>query len=349
MPNLKPKNLRAIVIRAVSALSLLPAIILWQASSAPAQNEQGPTTATYSASGHIVDAGTLQAVAGVRFVYGEVSNTARDGGFIHFSIRPSDSRGEFHLDHLKPGKYAVYVAASLTHTDLYSDPVFFTIGESDVTDLEVRVRQGSTLSGTVLPEGLLTQETLSKLKLIAAVPSIGTLRAGITMQSTVAENGSFQISGLRPGILRLNLNTADVPELKGLSIARVERDGVEQKQDIEIKQGESIVGVRVFVRQGAGVIRGHVNVEGGALPVGARLLVSLGRDGSATGYIEVDPNGQFKVEGLAAGTYDIVLNVYPPLPQPRVPIMPPVGQKVTVADYVDSDVAFTIDVRHKLK
>ena len=131
--------------------------------------------------------------------------------------------------------------------------------------------------------------------------------------------------------------------LNGLSILRIERGGVEQKQGIEIKPGEDIADLQIFIADGTGVIRGKVKIEGDALPDGARMLASItNKLRFSNGYAQVDTDGNFAISGLAAGTYEITLNTYYPAPHQGVRLLPTLKQVVKVSDAGESQVLFTI-------
>lgn len=301
--------------------------------------------ATYSVSGRVFDAVTGQPIAGIRFVYGRPAETANNGGFTNFAFGRTNEVGEFSLKDLKPAHYVLYVASSLNQNDQYSDPVAFDLVDTDVANLEVPVRHGSRLSGFVVPAGVTNPAALSALssvKVLAAVPGIGNLRVGIVNFSAIGPDGSFQFVGLRPGKAIINLK-ADSEGLNGLSIMRIERGGVEQKQGIEIKAGEDIADLQVFIADGTGVVRGQVEIEGGTLPAGARILASItNKLRFSNGYAQVDPEGKFVISGLAAGTYEITLNTYRPPPHQGVRMLPTLKQSVKVSDVGDSPVLFTI-------
>src|ERR1051325_7083957 len=136
-------------------------------------NPPSQSAAMYSASGRVIDAVTAQAIAGAHFVYGQPANDTNNGGFVTFDIGQTNSSGEFSLQHLKPGHYALYLSSGLDRSsDLYSDVLTFDICDADVTNLEVQARHGSKLSGFVVPAGVTSATTftgLSSVKVVAAV------------------------------------------------------------------------------------------------------------------------------------------------------------------------------------
>src|SRR5215470_16178260 len=138
---------------------------------------------TFSALGRVIDAVTGQPIAEAHFVYGQPANSTNNGGFLNYAIAQANNLGEFRLDHLNPGHYALYISASVDRSDLYSDVVNFDIVDADISNLEVQARHGSKLSGFVVPAGVTNAATLSRLasvKVVAAVPCIGNLRIGIS-------------------------------------------------------------------------------------------------------------------------------------------------------------------------
>ena len=299
----------------------------------------------YSATGRVIDAVTAQPIAKARFVYGQPVNSIDNGGFKNFKIGLTDSAGEFKLPRLKPGHYALYISASVDRSDLYSDVLGFDVVDADLANLEVQARHGSKLSGFVVPAGVTNGASLAALsavKVVAAVPSIGTLRVGIANVTNISPDGSFQFTGLRPGKALINLK-ADNEILNGLSILRLERNGAELNQGIEIKPGEDIFDLRIIIADGTGVIRGQLKVEGGTLPDGARITASISNKlNFANGYANVDHDGRFVISGLAAGRYELALNVFRPAPRQNVRLVPTMRQTVIVTDANESPVIFTL-------
>ena len=305
---------------------------------------------TFSASGRVIDAVTAQPIAGAHFVYGQPADSTNNGGFVSFAIAQANNLGEFRLDHLKPGHYALYISASLDRSDLYSDVLNFDVVDADLANLEVQARHGSRLSGFVVPAGVTSSAALaglSSVKVVAAVPSIGNLRVGIANVTGISPDGSFQFTGLRPGKAFINLK-ADSESLNGLSILRIERNSGELKQGIEIKPGEDILDLRIMVADGTGVIRGQIKVEGGTLPAGVRMAASISNQlRFANGYAQVGEDRQFVISGLAAGTYDITLNAYRPPPEQTVRLLPTLKQTVKVTDANESSVVFTLNLANQ--
>jgi hypothetical protein len=326
-------------------LLILRAGLLFVSLLCANQFASGQSAEMYSVTGRVIDAVTAQPIAGAHFVYGRPANNTNNGGFLNFAIGQTDRAGEFKLQHLKPGHYALYISSSLDHSDLYSDVLTFDVVNADIANLEVQARHGSKLTGFVIPAGVTNAATMARLsavKVVAAVPSIGNLRVGIANVTTVAPDGSFQFTGLRPGRAFINLK-ADNETLNGLSILRLERNGGELKQGIEIKPGEDTLDLRVMIADGTGVIRGQVKVEGGTLPPGARMTAAISNQlRFANGYAEVDADGRFVISGLAAGQYDVTLNTYSPPPRQGVRLHPTLKQTVNVTDANESSVVFTL-------
>jgi hypothetical protein len=329
-------------IRNISTFSLIIHAALLLASLTCANASQ--SVQMYSATGRVIDSITMQPVAGVEFVYGKPGFSTNNGGFISYEIGRTNAAGEFRLQHLKPAHYVLYIM-SRDQSDLYSDVLSFDVVDADLENLEVQARHGSKLTGIVVPAGVTTATALtglSAVKIVAAVPSIGNLRLGIAKVTSISPDGSFQLAGLRPGKAFISLK-ADNEILNGLSILRMDRNSGELAQGIEIRPGEDILDLRITIADGTGVIRGQVRLEGGNLPAGARMVASISNQlRFSNGYAQVDENGRFVISGLAAGTYDLTLNVYNPPPQRGVRLLPTMKQTVKVADANESSVVFTV-------
>lgn len=315
----------------------------------------GHRAATYTASGRIVDADTGQPVPGIQFAFGPLQknqNQAYIAGMMSPGT-PTNSQGEFRLEGLEPGKYGVFISTTRpdSASGYYSDPLVFEVLDGDVTNLEIKAQRGLTLSGVVVADSITDKSALamlSNLRITANVmPAAGTVQVmpGAST-SAIGPDGSFQITGLRPGKASLYLSSVGGTNVKGFLITRIEHNGVPQAQGVEIQPGADTSGVRVFLAFGTGVIRGEVKFEGGTLPNEAAVMVMLRRDGVATrGGTQVDSRGQFVIENLAAGNYEVLVQLVNlgPLRSPFRPSMP-VKQTVTVSDGAESQVLLTLNL-----
>lgn len=267
----------------------------------------GRSESTYKASGHIVDADTGKPVSGVSYAYGSIEQGGKS--FSSFSPgRPANSRGEFQIEGVLPGRYAAFVTATEPR-DFYSDPALFEVIAGDITGLEIKVHRGSSISGVVIVEGDHPEDALR-------VPN---LRLGVHIESetlttpasvvSIPPDGSFRATGLQPG--KVSLFLATYPPPKGLSLLRVERDGVEQTQGFDIGAAEQVTGVRIVLGYGTGVIRGAITIEGGKLAQASRNYVMCRRISDNQSYsrgqppVFADARGRFNIEGLMPGEYEI--------------------------------------------
>jgi protocatechuate 3,4-dioxygenase beta subunit len=305
---------------------------------------------TYKAEGRFVSAETGRPMPGLQFAFGSImgEGAGRRVGSYGSSGQRSNASGEFVADELPPGSYAVF-AVSDEGVDWYSDTAVVEIEDADVTGLEIKIRRGSSLSGVVQIEGVKDRAAYAKLleqvPLARNVESRGDLAAPNWSRIVIAPDGSFRVGGLRPGKLRLMLGW---PPVKGLSLVRVDRENVEQRDGIDIAEGANVTGVRVLLAYGNAVIRGQVNVTGGALPQGVRMIVSARRAGAAPpGWAqmgmqpaEVDTRGRFTIEGVAAGEYELQLRLF----GPGYMNVQPLKQAVTVPEGGETPVTFALNL-----
>ena len=268
----------------------------------------GATITTYTASGRIIDGQTGQPMAnvpyGVTRYYNEHSSASTGSNSL------SNSRGEFRLENLSPGKYGVGVH-DREKGEWRANEVPFEVTDQDVTGLVVRTEKAATISGVIIIEGAddkSAREQLTKTQIGASVSNEADPRRGYGSSASAAQDGSFRLTGLGGGMASLHV----FPN-SSFRIARVERNGVIVPRNFEIKPGEQITGVRVFVNYGNASIRGSVKLASGTLPPGARFFVWVRRiseDPNSSAYWndasrQIDARGQFIIENLAPGTYEV--------------------------------------------
>ncbi len=265
----------------------------------------------YDVYGRVVNAETGQGVAQAWISYSAVSADGRGTGGGGSKGERSDKNGEFHLRGVLPGKFAL-LAEGDQDSEFYSDPVICEVNNSDVRGVEIKVRQGGSISGVVVIEGTNDPAILNKLsKIQAAVNNRSDQMRGPSRRITINPDGSFRAKGVRPGknVFAMVFN----PELQGLRMSRVERDGipVPQREGIEVGPGEQVSNVRLVYNYGILVIRGEVKIVGGTLPKNVGLYVRSSRiNMPPSNGSNIDARGQFMIENLSPGEYELSLFHY---------------------------------------
>jgi protocatechuate 3,4-dioxygenase beta subunit len=246
---------------------------------------------TYEASGRIVNAATGQAQPGIKWGY--------DGSSVATFGAKSDETGGFKISGLIPGRYSVFAGCE---GDFYSDKVEFEVTDNDVTGLEIRRNQGAGLRGKIVVEGVNDPTTLGKLSQVT-LSVMGNAPSRVDT-ARVEPDGAFYFCGLRPGNIKISAYSFQNP---GFSLLRVERDGVDLSDGIELSPGAQLTGVRVFFAHVTGVIRGQVTALNYELPHNVRLQIQARRVGSqGIPFIAMtDDRGRFTFEGLAPGDYEL--------------------------------------------
>lgn len=297
----------------------------------------GRTMQTFSVSGHVINSDTGLPVPNVR--YGLTRIIGERSEYANSSI-VSDSRGDFVVEGLLPGKYAI-AQFSDGANELRLETTGFDVVDQDVTDLAIKLAKGASILGAVIFESddKAARSKLFELQLrgfILIGPGYGN-----SFSSMIAADGSFRFTGLQNGALNLAIAEKNMPfPPKGFAISRIERDGVVVPR-LEVKDGETVTGVKVFVSYGSASLRGVISVENGELPSGARFMVrltKLGENNSVPRPPQADARGHFMIEGLPAGVYEVTAYVM------GVKQVKPVKRSVTLTDGVVTDVAITIDL-----
>jgi hypothetical protein len=300
----------------------------------------GAPMKTYAVTGRAVDATTGEPVLGVPINVGSQRGggpQGRGGGPVAGNNSSStNDKGEFRVTGLLSGRYSISVqqgglqnadSANLS-SNFYNDPANFEISDGDASGVEVKVHRGATITGVVVMEGSADPSLVSQV-MISATSRGGQQGQGRQGQggggrqsaAMVGPDGRFTISGLAPGSVRLNVNSFGAPggpgrNGGGISLMRIERNGAATSGDFEIASGEQVAGIRVVVGVGTGVIQGRVTVVG-ALPAGSRLMVTA-RSLNSTGGggqnrpAQVDATGNFRIEGLISGSYEVRVNAITP-------------------------------------
>jgi protocatechuate 3,4-dioxygenase beta subunit len=312
---------------------------------------------TYDVFGRVVDADTGQPVQGVEVVVGGLSQDGKPtGGWAGTGDR-SKPNGEFRLIGVLPGRYALWARPDEKgDSGFISEPTIFDLSEGDATGVEIKVRQGASVSGVVVIEGASDPKVLAKLSRVSLYAYSRPTTPGQPVfwpRDTVKAGGSFRIRGLQPGKAIIGLEQS--PETRGLTIARIERDGAAARDGIDVGAGEQVTGVRIVLVYSTLAIRGEVKVVGGALAPGFRFRVMARRMDQPTQNIlgtEVDARGQFVIENAPPGEYEIRVSPnYTPNNQRLDPqterLISLVKERVHVSNDHQQPVAIVIDLSRK--
>lgn len=299
----------------------------------------GRTMQTFSVSGHVINTETGLPVPNARFGLTRIINDRSE--YVGNGLNANE-RGDFVIEGLLPGKYAI-LQYSNESNELRLETTGFDVSDQDVSDLTIKLAKGASIFGTIVFESddKAARSKLPDLQLRGYV-TIGP-GYGNAVSSMIAADGSFRFVGLQNGVINISLTEKNMPfPPKGFAISRIERDGAVMPR-LEVKDGESLTGVKIFISYGTATLRGVINVENGSLPANPRFMVRLTKPGENGSFIrppQVDARGHFLMEGIAAGVYDLQAFIVGSSPrQPRSP-----KRSVTLSDGVVTDVTVTIDL-----
>lgn len=268
------------------------------------------TVTTYSASGRVVETETGQPVPNINYGvtrFEDKGSSSMSGGAV------TNSRGEFKLENLSPGKYSVNISTS-TDTDLQFEVPKFEIVDSDVKDIVVKGTKSGSISGVVVFEGLdekTAREQLGQAWISATLDGSPNSQTGSS--SRLGPDGSFHLRGVAGGTASIYVYTNG-----NLRVDRIERDGVViPGRSISLNEREHVKGIRVIAQVGNASLRGNIVVENGTLPADHRFFIwarKIGDDsretyGGSMMRPQVDSRGQFVIEGMTPGTYELTAGV----------------------------------------
>jgi hypothetical protein len=221
--------------------------------------------------------------------------------------------------------------------------------DQDVSGLLLKTSKAASLSGLIVLEGRNEKAGLAVLNQVSVHIDLANDEPGNWgWTTTVNSDGSFQVSGLQSGVANISLAAVSGRPFTGLTLLRIERDGVAKPDGVEIKDGEDVTGVRLIVRYATGTIRGVIRVENGELPANARFAVWLSHreldppeQRGLQNHTEIDSRGRFVIEGLSAGTYEINASIATLNSRVRPPTT---VQQVTVVEGAVTSVTLTVNL-----
>lgn len=292
----------------------------------------------YSVRGRIIDGDSGQPLANISYGVERYVSDNYTAGLRTGAVTNKD--GEFRLDNLAPGKYAVFFDTP-PDSDWRADHLRFDVIDQDVKGLTVRTSRGSSISGVIVPDGTADKtfyERLHKARVQAMVRNTGSTRSS-DQSATINTDGSFRIAGVQPGLVTFWIGG------DRLYVVRTERQGIAYPQGIELREREQITGLRLIVGIANGAIQGTIKLEGGVIPAGHLVSVTLNRLGDpipmtdSSKSAEVDARGNFFAGDLLPGTYDVTASYAPDIQTP----WRRTTQQVVVTNGAVVNVTLTID------
>jgi len=298
----------------------------------------GRAVQTFSASGRMINSENGAPVPNLRFGLQRVVAPQRFE-YVN-SIGTTNARGDFVIEGLIPGKYNTMFFAN-EGSELRADSTTFEVIDSDVSGVTIKVSRGATVSGIVILE---TDDKSARSRL-AEITMRGYVQInpgyGNSVSSTIAADGSFRLAGLPGGAVNIAISGAGPYPPKGFAISRIEREGIAAPR-IEVKDGEQVTGVKVFIGYGNATLRGVVKIDDGPLPPGTRVFLRLTKPGENSSFIRpipVDDRGHFLLDGITPGAYELNAQVF----GTNVKAPKPIKQTVNLVDGVVTDVTITFD------
>jgi hypothetical protein len=327
----------------------------------------GSARKTYEAAGRVVDKETGKPVPRIHVSCS--SKPEEDGSGSGYSTNAiADGQGAFKLSGLLPGRYQAMIMDDLGERGYTCEAAEFEITDDNVSGVELKAFLGASVSGFVVIEGAdaavrdQLQSTMVYPRVTPLGDATGDANERLSAQryyrpAEVHADGSFTIKGLQAGGVSLQIWGSS----RSLRIKRIERDGVEVKDAIEVRPAEKIDGVRIVTHQAQGRIRGQVQIAGGALPEGSYFQINAARPapageskssarapasvGEPGGYDRADEKGRFVIEGLPAGEYDlsIIFVKRNADGSQQAASFPGSNQRVTVKENAETSVTISFD------
>ncbi|HKR60943.1 MAG TPA: carboxypeptidase-like regulatory domain-containing protein [Pyrinomonadaceae bacterium] len=300
----------------------------------------------FSVSGRVIDSASGQPVANVYVGYASLDN-ANVGGSMNFASSPTDANGKFTIDGLSPGQYNAYTFGAMPDNSSYSDSAKFEVIDGDVSGIEIKLNKGATISGMAVienspdPSATALLPTVNLYAYTERTPGTAPSFA----RGKINADGTFRFKGLAPGKVRVQVQ--DFPSSpKGLTLLRLELNGVDQRDGIEVTAGAEINDVRMIFAYGGGSLKGSVKFLNGPPPDGTVMwaLLTVGPENSRgfRRFIEIDSRFKFSSENIPPGTYD--LTVRGAVGGKELSGFTPVKQTVVITHGVETQV--TVEVNY---
>ena len=309
----------------------------------------------FTVSGRVIDADTGKPITDAMVAYSLATPQVRPGdnqtepsSGMPGGMTTTNTKGEFRFDSLAPGNYKAEIESMGILTGaggFFADPLNFEVQSTNIDKLEIKVHQGATISGVVVVENADASDVFGQIVpfMLYATVTDDQMKSSSGSAARVSADASFRISGLKPGRVKIG----PVPYgAQKFSLLRVERDGVEQSDGIDVQPNEQIIGVRVIMIPANCTIKGHVTIQGdsqdSSVWAAARSLHGSIIENHESS--RVDAKGDFVIENLAPGDYEVEVSTT--LPGSGAGRKASAKQIVTVTNGTPAEVTLVLNLSH---
>lgn len=250
--------------------------------------------------------GTVTAPAGIDVTQTKVSLLVvnPNGGAMLDSETYPDGTGAYHFDGKWPGQYKILFenpsAATVWNSGAPtrdSAPSIVLAEGQSLTGQDVLLARTGSISGTVLVPARGTSVDNVKVEAFSAASG-----DHVVAETAPGTDGTYTLSGLLPGTYKLKFTygiQSDPPVWNGDAATRAEAPG------IVLADGAAVTGQNAsFVYTGS--VSGTAKTPDGVALTNRRVILQTA-DGGFAGDADLDAQGRYRIEGLAAGQYKAAL------------------------------------------
>jgi hypothetical protein len=261
----------------------------------------------------------------------------------------TNKRGEFTIDNIPAGRYAISVPSMLYVGNMPTPNYFGDSAQFDVVDqagIVIKASRAASVFRCCRNRRRVEQKApgaTAKCAVYRCLHAVST-RQSFGQGFYCRTRPHFFVEGLRPGKLSIYPNSPGTGESNFFKMIRTDLQGVPQKEPIELKAGAQITDLKLVLVYAPGGLRGSVKSASGPLAGNLRGTVMLYRDKEQVAWSLVDGSGNFLLDNVPAGVYRMVVNVQLPGPTPASAHS---EQTVKVNDKI-SDVVVLLDPKPDL-
>jgi protocatechuate 3,4-dioxygenase beta subunit len=238
----------------------------------------------------------------------------------------TDSNGHFQVDNVEPGRYRIFFEKSgfigVNDRGAKADTNVFSVQAGQTVDnLLFRMLPTAVISGRITDED---GEPMSEVRIIAQMKKAGKVRNDNGGSTATNDLGEYRLAGLFPGQYSIAAipppdfrdyqkpdkdKAADAPpETRYVTTYYPGTFDAAQASTVALTAGDDVPVNFTLVPARTYRVRGIVTGMTGTEKPSVELRSKSG-DSYHTNAVEIGPNGQFEVRGVAPGSYSLVATV----------------------------------------